>query len=90
MNPEARQEALTRYGLTEIEDGFEMTLVGFQQASRRALELRGQGDPEATRMLSLSPEDPLRWEYCRCIQIDAFTGDARQSPFLNCLAVSAP
>ncbi|ROP53306.1 hypothetical protein [Streptomyces sp. PanSC9] len=79
MNPEARQEALKRRGLTETQDGFELTVQGFQKASRRAQDLRKHGDAEAVRTLALSPEDPLRWEYCRCIQIEAFTAEARAS-----------
>ncbi|MBL1104915.1 hypothetical protein JK361_09965 [Streptomyces sp. 5-8] len=81
MNHEGRQKALRRHGLTETQDGFELTAQGFQKASRRAQGLREQGDPEAVRMLALSPEDPLRWEYCRCIQIEAFTAEARASGF---------
>ncbi|PAN00524.1 hypothetical protein CJI59_16695 [Streptomyces sp. Alain-F2R5] len=79
MNPEARQEVLRRHGLTVTQDGFALTVRGFERGSRRALALRQRGDPEAIRMLSLRPEDPLRWEYCRCIQIDAFTAEARRS-----------
>lgn len=67
------QEALERHGLTETPDGLALTLGGFHKASRRALDLRQQGDPEAVRMLALEPSDPLRWEYARCIQIEAFT-----------------
>ncbi|MFI5977067.1 hypothetical protein [Streptomyces sp. NPDC051452] len=81
MNPEARQEALRRHGLTETQDGFELTAEGFQRASRRARDLRQQGDPEAVRMMALSPEDPDRWEYCRCLQIEAFTAEERASGF---------
>jgi hypothetical protein len=73
MSPDARQGALQRHGLTETQDGFALTAQGFQRASRRALDLRKQGDPEAARMLALPSDDPLRWEYARCIQIDAFT-----------------
>ncbi|MGR6973223.1 hypothetical protein ACU639_27155 [Streptomyces cynarae] len=79
MNPEARQEALSRHGLVETEDGFELTLAGFQRASKRAAGLRKEGDPEATQMLSLSPDDPLRWEYCRCIAIEAFSSEVYHS-----------
>ncbi|MBZ6258904.1 hypothetical protein KVH22_25645 [Streptomyces olivaceus] len=78
-NAEQYLEALRRHGLTETEDGFALTVQGFQKGSRRALALRDQGDPEAIRMLSLAPEDPARWEYCRCIQIDAFTAEVRRS-----------
>ncbi|AMW13337.1 hypothetical protein A4E84_29875 [Streptomyces qaidamensis] len=79
MNPEARQEALRRHGLGETEDGFELTLAGYQKASRRALILRDQGDPEAIQILALASSDPRRWEYARCLAIDAFTADVRQS-----------
>ncbi|MEU8588369.1 hypothetical protein AB0C59_15430 [Streptomyces sp. NPDC048664] len=79
MNPEARQEALSRHGLTETEEGFELTAQGFQRASGRALELRQQGDPEAVQMLALDPDDPLRWEYCRRIQMEAYTNEVNQS-----------
>jgi hypothetical protein len=70
---------LARHGLTETQDGFALTAQGFQRASRRALDLRKQGDPEATRILALPSDDPLRWEYARCIQIDAFTIEVHQS-----------
>ncbi|MDC2953357.1 hypothetical protein PO587_02685 [Streptomyces gilvifuscus] len=74
MTPEEiRQEALERHGLEEGPDGFTLTLSGFQRASRRALVLRERGDREAVQMLALSPDDPFRWEYCRRIQIEAFT-----------------
>lgn len=43
MIPEERQEALERHGLTEGPDGFELTVRGFQRASRRALALRNEG-----------------------------------------------
>jgi hypothetical protein len=79
MNSEARQDALRRHGLTETQDGFELTAEGFRKASTRALDLRKRGDPEAERMLVLSPEDPRRWEYARCIQIDAYTAEVHQS-----------
>ncbi|MEV5429086.1 hypothetical protein [Streptomyces sp. NPDC052701] len=73
------QEALERYGLTETSDGFALTLKGFQRASRRALDLRKQGDPEAIRVLALPPDDPLRWEYARCLQIDSFVSEVHHS-----------
>jgi hypothetical protein len=79
VNPETRQEALRRHGLVETQDGFALTAHGFRAASRRALDLRKQGDAEAVKILSLSPDDPLRWEYARCIQIDAFTAEAHDS-----------
>jgi hypothetical protein len=67
--------------LVETKDGFALTVQGFQKASRRALALRGQGDPEAVRMLALSPEDPRRWEFCRCLAIEAFTNEMHSSAF---------
>ncbi len=73
MIEEGRQEALERHGLTEEPDGFVLSLRGFQKAMRRARALRDQGDGEAIRMLALDASDPLRWEYARCIQIDAFS-----------------
>ncbi|MFJ8507734.1 hypothetical protein [Streptomyces avermitilis] len=79
MSPEERQEALERHGLTEGPDGFDITLRGLQKALKRALTLRGEGNEEAARMLALSPEDPLRWEYCRCLQIEAFSAEAYRS-----------
>ncbi|CAM5333151.1 hypothetical protein [Streptomyces aurantiogriseus] len=79
MNPETRQEALRRHGLTESADGYDLTPQGFQRASRRALTLREQGDREAARMLALDPSNPLRWEYARCIQIDAYTAEVHHS-----------
>ncbi|MFD0210840.1 hypothetical protein ACFVH9_17305 [Streptomyces hirsutus] len=79
MSTEERQEALSRHGLVETEDGFELTLAGFRKASRRALDFRKQGDPEAARMLALGPSDPLRWEYARCLAIDSFTAEVHQS-----------
>ncbi|MEU6651307.1 hypothetical protein ACWDA7_13925 [Streptomyces sp. NPDC001156] len=79
MRPEERQEVLERHGLKETQDGFELAMRGFQKASKRALELRKQGDAEATRILALSPEDPLRWEYARCIQIDSFAAEVHRS-----------
>jgi hypothetical protein len=77
MSPDARQGALQRHGLKETQDGdgFALTVRGFQRASRRALDLRKQGDPETARILALPSDDPLRWEYARCIQIDAFTAE---------------
>ncbi|MGW0136265.1 hypothetical protein [Streptomyces sp. NPDC003299] len=75
----ARQEALERHGLTESPDGFELTAEGFRKASQRALELRRQGDLEAADILGLDPTDPLRWEFCRCLQIDSFTTEAHQA-----------
>ena len=81
MNPDVRQEALSRNGLTETQDGYELTALGFRRASQRALVLREQGDPEATRMLALDPSDPLRWEFCRALQIDVFTAEVRQLVF---------
>ncbi|NEA52001.1 hypothetical protein [Streptomyces sp. SID10815] len=81
MNPEARQEALRYHGLVESKDGLALTVQGFRKASRRALELREQGDPEAVRMFTLDPGDPLRWEYCRCIQIEAYTDEVHRSGF---------
>ncbi|MCX4608698.1 hypothetical protein [Streptomyces mirabilis] len=79
MSPEARQEALERHGLTEGPDGLDVTLGGLQRALKRALALRDEGDEEAARMLALSPEDLLRWEYCRCIQIEAFPAEVHRS-----------
>ncbi|MET8185701.1 hypothetical protein ABZV15_07875 [Streptomyces sp. NPDC005246] len=81
MSPEERQEALERHGLTETQDGFVLSLRGFQRAARRALELRKQGDQEAVRMLALPPDDPLRWEYALCIQIEAFRDEWYESEF---------
>jgi hypothetical protein len=79
MQDRFRQEALAQHGLTETQDGFELTVYGFRRASRRALALRKQGDREAARILALSPEDPIRWEYCRCIAIDSFTAETHRS-----------
>jgi hypothetical protein len=79
MQGRFRQEALERHGLEESPDGFQMTLRGFRAASRRALDLRKQGDPEAARILALPSDDPLRWEFARCIQIEAFTAEVRES-----------
>ncbi|WP_371538426.1 hypothetical protein OG210_21990 [Streptomyces sp. NBC_00466] len=81
MTPEERQEALRRHGLTETQDGYALSLRGFQKAARRALDLRKLGDLEAARMLALSPEDSLRWEYARCLQIDAFTSEIQRQEF---------
>ncbi|GAA5078756.1 hypothetical protein [Streptomyces similanensis] len=78
---EERQEALSRHGLTETQDGFELTAEGFLKASRRALGLRRQDDQEAIRILALPSDDPLRWEYCRCIQIEAYTDEVHRSGF---------
>jgi hypothetical protein len=75
MSPGERQETLRRHGLTETEDGFELTLRGFQ----RALALRERGDREAARRLALNPPDPLRWEFARCLAIDSFTTEVHQS-----------
>lgn len=79
MKHEARQEALSRHGLTEGPDGFELTAEGFRLASRRARELREQGDLEAIQVLTLPSDDLLRWEFCRCLQIEAFTAEVHQS-----------
>ncbi|MFF9210456.1 MULTISPECIES: hypothetical protein [unclassified Streptomyces] len=76
---EERQGTLSHHGLVETPDGFALTLAGFQKASQRALDLRRQGDQEAIRMLALPSDDPLRWEYCRCLQIDSFTAEAHQA-----------
>ncbi|WP_448319257.1 hypothetical protein [Streptomyces sp. CO7] len=75
MRDGRRHAELERCGLTETEDGLDITLWGYQSAMRRAQELRAQGNEEAARVLALSPEDPLRWEYARCIQLDALTRD---------------
>ncbi|MFE0451624.1 hypothetical protein ACFW2D_10085 [Streptomyces sp. NPDC058914] len=79
MSNGARQEALSRHGLVETEDGYELTLAGFRRASKRAQDLRKQGDPEADRILALPSDDPLRWEFCRCLAIDAFTTEIHGS-----------
>jgi hypothetical protein len=79
VNPEVRQEALRRHGLTETRDGYELTALGFRRASQRALALRKEGDPEAARMLALDPGDPLRWEFARCLQIDSFVSEVHHS-----------
>jgi hypothetical protein len=81
MTREARQEVLERHGLVESGDGFTVTLKGFQRAAQRARDLRAQGNQEAARTLALSPDHPLRWEYARCLQIEAFTNDAAESGF---------
>ncbi|MEU5030199.1 hypothetical protein [Streptomyces milbemycinicus] len=67
-----------RHGLVETPDGYELTLQGFQRASRRAQGLRQQGDEEAARMLALGPSHPARWEYARCLAIDSFTAEVYQ------------
>jgi hypothetical protein len=79
MQDRFRQEALRRHGLTETQDGFALTAQGFQRASRRALDLRKQGDTEAAQILALAPSDPRRWEFARCIQIEAFTAEVHES-----------
>ncbi|OKI67550.1 hypothetical protein AMK15_06120 [Streptomyces sp. MJM1172] len=81
MTPESRQEALERHGLAETNEGFTVTLKGFQKGVQRALTLRAHGDEEAARMLALPPTHPTRWEYARCLQIDAFTREAHRSGF---------
>ncbi|MFE9865895.1 hypothetical protein ACFYPZ_24675 [Streptomyces sp. NPDC005506] len=78
MSPEERQEALEEHGLTETQDGFVLSLRGFQKAAQRAWALRDEGDEEASRMLALDPDDPLRWEYSRCLQIEAFSSEVRR------------
>ncbi|MGW3734746.1 hypothetical protein [Streptomyces sp. NPDC005148] len=77
-SPEERQEALEEHGLTETQDGFVLSLRGFQKAAQRARALRDQGDQEAARMLALGPDDPVRWEYSRCIQIDSFSSEVHR------------
>ncbi|MET4646091.1 RES domain-containing protein [Streptomyces atratus] len=81
MGPEVRQEALERHGLTESQDGFVLSRRGFQKAARRARALRDEGDEEAARMLALDPDDPVRWEYARCLQIEAFHDEWYESEF---------
>ncbi|MEU1366618.1 hypothetical protein ABZ454_10835 [Streptomyces sp. NPDC005803] len=73
MSPEARQEDLERHGLAEEPDGYLLSLRGFQAGMRAARALRDQGDEEAVRLLALDASDPLRWEYARCLQIEAFS-----------------
>ncbi|WP_406431592.1 hypothetical protein [Streptomyces sp. NBC_01589] len=58
-----------------------MTLTGFQKAAERVRALRDQGDEEAARMLGLDPDDPVRWEYARCLQIEAFHDEWYESEF---------
>jgi hypothetical protein len=60
-------------------EGLDVTWQGFQRAARRALELRDAGSEEAARMVALSPDHPLRWEYARCIQIEAFTDEVHET-----------
>ncbi|MFD8685341.1 hypothetical protein [Streptomyces sp. NPDC059651] len=79
MIPEERQEALEGHGLTEAQDGFVLSLWGFQAAMRTARALRGQGNEEAIRMMALDASDPLRWEYARAIQIEAFSIEIHRS-----------
>ncbi|MFD7858536.1 hypothetical protein ACFV6B_30290 [Streptomyces microflavus] len=81
MTQARREAALLRHGLTETQGGFTVTLEGFQKAAERALGLRAQGNQEATRMLALGTTDPVRWEYARCLQIDAFSTEAYESGF---------
>ncbi|MER0429922.1 hypothetical protein [Streptomyces microflavus] len=81
MHDERRQDVLQRHGLTETQDGFTVTLAGFQKAAQRARGLRATGNEEAARMLALDPADPARWEYARCLQIDAFSKEAHESGF---------
>jgi hypothetical protein len=73
MSREERQEALERLGLTETELGYVLTVEGFRRASRRAVELRAGGDPEAAEMLALDPSDERRWEIAKAIQLDALS-----------------
>ncbi|MGA5467816.1 hypothetical protein ACPCUK_03120 [Streptomyces arboris] len=81
MHDERRQDALQRHGLTETQDGFTVTVAGFQKAGQRAQDLRAEGNEEAARMLALGTTDPVRWEYARCLQIDAFSKEAHESGF---------
>ncbi|WP_328683174.1 hypothetical protein [Streptomyces sp. NBC_00343] len=81
MTREARQEVLERHGLVESGDGFTVTLKGFQRAARRARDLRAQGNEEAARMVALSPDHPLRWEFARCLQIEAFSNEMSDTGF---------
>ncbi|WP_326755121.1 hypothetical protein OH738_10670 [Streptomyces hirsutus] len=73
MIPDERQAALERHGLRETPDGYELLLRGFQRASERALALRAQGDREAAWALALGPSDERRWEFCRCVALDALS-----------------
>ncbi|MET7347434.1 hypothetical protein [Streptomyces mirabilis] len=79
MGSDARQAALERHGLTESQDGFDMTLRGLQRGLGRARALRAQGDPEALRMRALDPSDPVRVRYALCIQIEAFHAELHRS-----------
>ncbi|MET9051777.1 hypothetical protein ABZW50_11565 [Streptomyces bacillaris] len=76
-----RQGALQRHGLTETQDGFTVTLEGFQRATERARGLRAQGNQEAARMLALGTADPVRWEYAKGLQIETFSREAHESGF---------
>ncbi|MGW3499332.1 hypothetical protein ACWDMY_01120 [Streptomyces globisporus] len=81
MTRERREAALRRHGLTETQDGFTVTLAGFQKAAERARGLRAQGNQEAARMLALGTTDPVRWEHAKCLQIDAFSKESHESGF---------
>ncbi|MFF3558939.1 hypothetical protein ACFYXS_02705 [Streptomyces sp. NPDC002574] len=65
--------------MTETPDGLDVTLRGYQRAMRRALELRAEGNEEAARMLSLAADDPARWEYARCVQLEGYWAEIHES-----------
>ncbi len=77
MVPEDRWEPLEWLGLEEGPHGFTLTPSGYQRASRRARDLRDQGDREAASALALDPSDPRRWEFLKCLALDSFSREPR-------------
>jgi len=76
-----RRALLAEYGLVEDQWGSLTlaTLQGLQESSRRALRLRREGNEEASRVLRLPPDDPLRLRFLEAVQIEAFHIALQQS-----------
>jgi hypothetical protein len=73
VTPEARQELLAEYGLTEDGDGFGLTPRSLQQGLSRAYKLRGEGNAECAEILALDPADERRAQLALNLQIEAFS-----------------
>jgi hypothetical protein len=71
---EQRQALLREFGLTEDADGcLGLTIRGLQQGTRRAYELRAEGNRECAEILALDAADERRARLALGIQADAFS-----------------